>query len=378
MIYTQYFTLDIKKPPVTRLKIVNGDTANRFVIQITEDNDNVTLDTTLHKIVAVFTRADGQVYTQDGNTGVTFTSTGEVTINVRPASFRTGTNKVTLQIYKRESSSATEYPLLLTTQSQPFNARAAAIPESGAPNAPSQLPMLEQIIHDAGEAVTNCNNATTAANNAATAANNAASAANSAATAANNAASAATAAKNAANSATTAAESAAAAADGAAQNADAKAGAANTAAAAANAAATAANNAAAAAASRVGVRYIMPTSLTWNEARTVATGTLGVTRSEIDALLDAGTLVAIYEGLDDSHEVMYPVSSDDVLYYSSLPSGWSNVSYYYTAEITGNDITIFYSKILSVPDGGTAGQVLTCTEHGYAWADLPTYNGGAT
>ena len=143
MLLTQTFNLDIVKPPLNRLRLVSGDTANRFVITITENGSAVSLDTTLHKIIAVFTRADGEVYTQDASCGVTFTTLGVVTIDLRPASFRTGTNKITLQIYKRENSSATEYPLLLTTQEQTFNARAAAIPEAGAPNAPSQLPMLE-------------------------------------------------------------------------------------------------------------------------------------------------------------------------------------------------------------------------------------------
>lgn len=146
MVLTQYFDLDIVKPSLNRLRLVNGDTANTFVITIKENGAGVTLDATLHKIIAVFRRADGEVYTQDATTGLSFTTGGIVTIDLRPASFRTGTNKITLQIYKRENSSATEYPLLLTTQEQTFNARAQAIPDSGAPNAPSQLPMLEQYV----------------------------------------------------------------------------------------------------------------------------------------------------------------------------------------------------------------------------------------
>lgn len=170
MINTQYFKLDIKKPTLPRIRTVNGDTANRFVITVTDDDDAVTLDASLHKIIAVFTRADGEVYTQDANTGLSFTAGGVVTIDVRPASFRTGTNKVCLQIYKRENSSATTYPLLCTTCEAQFQARNSAIPDSGAENAPSQLPMLEQLIADAGTATTNANNAADAANAAAAAA----------------------------------------------------------------------------------------------------------------------------------------------------------------------------------------------------------------
>lgn len=209
MINVQNFQLDVSVPAIKRLRLVNGDTANQFVITVTNNKAPVTLDASLHKVIAVFKRADGQIYTQDASCGVSFTTGGVVTIDVRPASFRTGTNKITLQIYKRENTSATEYPLLLTTQEQPFNARAAAIPEAGAPNAPSQLPMLEQIIHDAGEAVTACNNATAAANDAAAAANSAASAANSAASSANSAASSANNAASAANDAAAAANAAA-------------------------------------------------------------------------------------------------------------------------------------------------------------------------
>lgn len=183
MINTQRFILDIKRPTIPRLRLVNGDTANVFVITVQDDGAAVTLDADLHKVIAVFTRADGQVYTQDANTGLSFTTGGVVTINVRPASFRTGTNKVCLQIYKRESVSATTYPLLCTTTEAQFPARSQAIPDSGAPNAPSQLPMLEQLISDANTAITGANNAAGAANDAADAANLAAAAANAAAAA---------------------------------------------------------------------------------------------------------------------------------------------------------------------------------------------------
>jgi poly(3-hydroxybutyrate) depolymerase len=146
MINVQNFQLDVSVPAIKRLRLVNGDTANRFVITVTNNKAPVTLDTSLHKVIAVFKRADGQVYTQDANTGVSFTTSGVVTVDVRSASFRTGTNTICLQIYKREDSSATVYPLLLTTQEQQFNARSAAIPESGAPISPSQFPMLERYV----------------------------------------------------------------------------------------------------------------------------------------------------------------------------------------------------------------------------------------
>lgn len=145
MVLTQHFYLDIVDQPLQRLKVVNGDTANQFVITITNKGNAITLDATLHKIVAVFRRSDGRIYTQDSGTGLTFTSGGVVTIDVYSSSFRTGTNKITLLIFKRDSSTSTEYPLLLTTQEQTFNARAAAI-DGESQASTSQMPMLERYV----------------------------------------------------------------------------------------------------------------------------------------------------------------------------------------------------------------------------------------
>lgn len=237
---TQSFVLDFRRPAVNRLKVVNGDTANTFVITLKDGGKAVSLNTDLHKVIAVFKRADGQVYTQDANTGVSFTATGVVTIDVRPASFRSGTNTVELQVYKRESNAATTYPLLATTYPQAFTARNETLTGEGE-NAPSQLPMLEQIIHDAGEATTSANNAAAAANAAAefaheeglwaderaqdaaaaaSAANTAAAAAGIAAGNANNASANAALATTAANNAASAANAAAALAEQAARDID--------------------------------------------------------------------------------------------------------------------------------------------------------------
>lgn len=148
MTNTQRFELDIKKPTYPSLSVVNGDTANVFVVKITDDGKEVELSTTLHKVVAVFTRSDGQKYAQDADSGLSFNEYGEVTINVRPASFRTGKNRIVLQVYEREDSSATTYPLLCTTCEAEFMARSAAL-DGDAPNAPPQLPMLEKLIAEA-------------------------------------------------------------------------------------------------------------------------------------------------------------------------------------------------------------------------------------
>ena len=148
MTNTHRFELDIKKPTYPSLSVVNGDTANVFVVKITDDGKEVELSTTLHKVVAVFTRSDGQKYAQDADSGLSFNEYGEVTINVRPASFRTGKNRIVLQVYEREDSSATTYPLLCTTCEAEFMARSAALDDE-APDAPPQLPMLEELIAEA-------------------------------------------------------------------------------------------------------------------------------------------------------------------------------------------------------------------------------------
>ncbi len=165
------FALDINLPsPVLIRRVVNGDTSNKFQIRVTNKGSAVNLDSTLDKVVAVFRRSDGQVYTQDSDSGLSFLNGSEVvTIDVRSSSFRTGINTVELQIYSRENTSETEYSGLITTQQAQFTARAATLVGDGE-TAPSQLPMLEQLIADATAAVAAANDAAAAANAAAAAA----------------------------------------------------------------------------------------------------------------------------------------------------------------------------------------------------------------
>lgn len=197
----QTFNLDIKRPPYETLRVVNGDTANQFVIQLQDDGEDVTLDTDLHKLIAVFKRADGLVYTQDASTGLSFTSAGVVTIDLLASSFRSGTNKLAIQIYKRENALSETYPLLATSQTISFAGRSAAIDEDQ-PDTPSQLPMLEDLIlrcraiiaASTTDAADSANAAAAAANAAKLLADAATEAANNATEAANDAAEAALAA----------------------------------------------------------------------------------------------------------------------------------------------------------------------------------------
>lgn len=140
------FTLDFRRPTINRLQIVDGDTANTFEITLKDRGNAVTLDATLHKVVAIFTRADGEVYAQDEDTDVVFTADGVVTIDVYPSSFRTGMNNVKIQLYKRANADDTTYPLLLTTYEQQFQGRSRAVPESGATPSAPQMPMLEKYV----------------------------------------------------------------------------------------------------------------------------------------------------------------------------------------------------------------------------------------
>lgn len=176
----QSFVLDFLKPTANRLSVVNGDTANTFEIKLTCDDQPITLDANLHMIVAVFLRADGQIYTQDKNGGLSFTSDGIVTIDLYPTSYRTGPNVLTLQVYKRASTDTDTYDLRQTTYEQRFNGRVDPVtsdPESAFP----QLPLIAELIEEVRDVLDDTpQEAADAANAAATAATNAAAAANAA------------------------------------------------------------------------------------------------------------------------------------------------------------------------------------------------------
>lgn len=153
-----HFSLDIKRQSNVLLnRIVNGDTAVEFYIKVTDDGSAVDLDD-YNKVLAVFHRADGRVYTQN----VTITDDSEVYIRVSTASYRSGRNTVELQLYSRENTTDTTYPDLVTTETATFVARAATLVGEGE-TAPSQIPMLEQLITDAQDAIDAAEEATAAA-----------------------------------------------------------------------------------------------------------------------------------------------------------------------------------------------------------------------
>lgn len=141
---------------------MNGDTANVFVITVTDDDTPIAIDSSLNRVIAVFHRSDGSVYTQDSTSGVSISNTGDVVIDVSASSFSTGKNSVELQIYTRETQGSTTYKDLITTQYAEYVARAATLVGEGE-TAPSQIPMLEQLITDAQGAIDAAEEATAAA-----------------------------------------------------------------------------------------------------------------------------------------------------------------------------------------------------------------------
>lgn len=160
---TYTFKLDIRKHNPVRIPgIVNGDTANVFVITVTDDDTPIAIDSSLNRVIAVFHRSDGSVYTQDSTSGVSISNTGDVVIDVSASSFSTGKNSVELQIYTRETPGSTTYKDLVTTQYAEYAARAATLVGEGE-TAPSQIPMLEQLITNAQDAIDAAEEATAAA-----------------------------------------------------------------------------------------------------------------------------------------------------------------------------------------------------------------------
>lgn len=379
---TQSFVLDFKKPVINRLKVVNGDTANTFEITLKDAGKPVQLNADLHKVVAVFKRADGQVYTQDASTDLTFTTAGVVTIDVRAASFRSGTNTIELQVYKRENSSATEYPLLATTYPQAFTARNETLVGEGE-NAPSQLPMLEQIIHDAAAAVTACaaaivdaSTATSAANDAATLANTKAGLADAAATNANTKAGLADEAATAANNAATDADHAAQEAYTRGADASAAASAANAAAAAATAAAELMQQ------TFYNVPLRNPSSWDDDPKRLYY---INVTLSKLQTIMQNSRLVVVITDPNDNPITLYEFMRTDQYVGFHSPANVSGVYYTASLDYTASPITRTLTarqKMMNTPtQASVSNGVITFKDANSTslfTVTLPVYNGGVS
>jgi hypothetical protein len=161
---TYKFALDTKLPSqFVQPRVVNGDTSNVFEITLTDKGKAISLSNTLDKIVAVFRRADGLVYTQDEETGITRKTTNTISIDVHRDSFRTGQNTVDIAIFSREDDETEEYAGQITTCQGFFTARNENLSDNPQGSLP-QLPMLEQLIADATAAIAAANAAAAAAN----------------------------------------------------------------------------------------------------------------------------------------------------------------------------------------------------------------------
>lgn len=154
--------IDLRRPTIGKIPgIVNGDTANTFTFLLTDNGKPVALDPDLNKLIAVFNRSDGKVYTQDADTGLSIddASAGKIVLDVYASSFTAGKNTVELQVYSRENTTEDVYPDLLTSAYVEFTARKATLTDEGE-NVPSQLPMLERLIVDTRDAIGDCEDAT--------------------------------------------------------------------------------------------------------------------------------------------------------------------------------------------------------------------------
>lgn len=153
IIKTFPINLDLKRvtaqsTPISPLVV--GDNGNIFEITLTDGG--VPVDLTGCKVLAVFSRPDGQTVEQDtdGN-GVTIggTSNNVLTIEVRTGSYSDGKNDCELQIY-----SGTEYETLVTSAQFNFDGRRGIMNEETLP-ADDNYPILVELISQTTEAAEN-------------------------------------------------------------------------------------------------------------------------------------------------------------------------------------------------------------------------------
>lgn len=120
-------------------------------------------------------------------------------------------------------------------------------------------------------------------------------------------------------------------------------------------------------------------SILWDADVTTATGEVSETRAQILSWLHSGDLVFLNIG-DYSDPIWLFPHSDDTsdIYFSSVMYGGEYYKASFSDGYTTTQITVNIVKIAQVPSGGSVGQVLTKTANGYAWQNLPVYNGGFT
>lgn len=230
-----YITIDTKRTPRLALQnIVAGETGNRLIVTLTNDDVPVELAAASHRVCL---KVDSSIGTRrqdssEDNSGISFDK-GNAIILLSKDSYAEGMNSARLELFSTEIETN---DTLIYSSKFLFNADGN---DSGE-NAGTVYPSLVTLENELIALKTEMENAKDAANSAASSANSAASNANDKATAAGNAATSATSAASSANSAASSATAAASSATAAASSASSAASSATSAASAANAAAAAA------------------------------------------------------------------------------------------------------------------------------------------
>lgn len=132
------------------------------------------------------------------------------------------------------------------------------------------------------------------------------------------------------------------------------------------------------------VHFVNATDISWSQDGSSAQSLSDTTRAQILSWLTNGEFVVLAITTSTSDPMwLYPDNDDSGdIYFRSLTTANGASAHYYEADISdGNteshcDISRITMNL--VPSGGTTGQVLTKTASGYAWQNLPVYNGGFT
>lgn len=156
-------TIDLKRPMSNReFELVGEDSGNIIICNLFDDGQPLNL--TGCRVCAVFAKRNGTAL-QDSADGSITISSNKVTINLKSASYSTGTTECELQIYS-SSSASSGTDTLVTTARFNFGCRAAIFGSETA-SSTSEYPFLVNLLNSTEGAVRDCNAATQRANEAA-------------------------------------------------------------------------------------------------------------------------------------------------------------------------------------------------------------------
>ena len=138
--------LDIRRSTGQKIRMVEGDTANQFVISLYDNGTALDL-TNLH-VRVVFRRSDGHVvYQSDTDNNLSYHTTlaaasGKVTVDVSPGSFCDGKNELEVQIMQGSGDIQTT---LITSAKLEFMARNCLMTDDATLSS-AEYPILNQLI----------------------------------------------------------------------------------------------------------------------------------------------------------------------------------------------------------------------------------------